>query len=430
MASVIACALMRRLRSDLRARIAIVLAALCIGNIGALGIILHTASEKMEEALVRQVVAEELEALIERAGSSAAPVLAGGPNLQYYVVRTAEARDHLPPAVRDLGAGHHDVGRGHDELHVAIREIDGTRYMVIYDSGQHEVREARFRNFLLFALCAAAGIAMVLGYWLAGLLTNQLTELASRVRTLTPGDEHAPLKRSNHDPEVAALAHALDDYHARLVEMMRREQEFTANASHELRTPITAIRTSCELLSADAALSAKTRVRIAMIDDAAKQMTERIEALLLLARRPRAELHEPVELRRCVEDTAAPFRDEIARKGLAFDVAIPEGEIVSLDRSALQLILANLIKNAVTYTERGYVRVSSDSHRITVADSGAGIPEEYRSQIFERYFRAESKPEGLGLGLAIVRRICDDFGWKIEFQSTLGAGSVFSLVFA
>ncbi|HYH42098.1 MAG TPA: HAMP domain-containing sensor histidine kinase [Burkholderiales bacterium] len=420
---------MRLPPADLRTRIAVVLAAICIAVVAVLGVMLFLASEDMQEGLVEQLVSEELDALIERAKAPAAPLSGGGPNLQYYVVRSSEANDRLPAVLRALPPGQHEVGRGDDERHVAVREVDGTRYVVVYDSGPHEVREARFRTLLLAALAVTAVVAMLLGHWLAGVLTRQLKYLATRVRTLTPGEACVPLERPGQDREVAALAHALDDYHARLTEMMHREQEFTANASHELRTPLTAIRTSCELLGADTTLGEKARSRIAMVDHAARQMTDRMEALLLLARAHQGELPEPVALRRCVEDTAAPFGDEIARKGLTLEIAIPEESVVTLDRKALQLVLANLIRNAVRYTDRGYVRVSCDGRRISVADSGAGIAPEHRSQVFERHYRAESKPEGLGLGLSIVRRICDDLGWKIDVQSTPGQGSTFSLVF-
>ncbi|MGZ8265635.1 MAG: sensor histidine kinase, partial [Burkholderiales bacterium] len=125
-----------------------------------------------------------------------------------------------------------------------------------------------------------------------------------------------------------------------------------------------------------------------------------------------------------------PYREEIARKGLAFEVAIDDGVLVQLDRKALQLVLANLIRNAVRYTDRGYIRISYDAPRVTVTDSGVGIAPEHQPQLFDRYFRADTRPEGLGLGLAIVRRICEDFGWKIEVRSNPGAGSAFSVVLA
>jgi signal transduction histidine kinase len=167
-----------------------------------------------------------------------------------------------------------------------------------------------------------------------------------------------------------------------------------------------------------------------MIDNAARQMTERIESLLLLARQRTPESLENVALRHCVDDAASPYKDEMNRKGLAFEVRIPDDAVLQLDRKALQLVLANLIKNAVVYTERGYVRVSYEGQRLTVSDSGPGIAPQHREQVFERYYRADRKPEGLGLGLAIVRRICEDLGWKIEVQSDPGAGSTFSVVFS
>ncbi len=308
--------------------------------------------------------------------------------------------------------------------------MEGTRYVVAYDESVHEARQARYSGLVYLSVGTAAVIAVILGYWLSGVLTRQLTQLASRVAALAPDEPHPPLERADHDREVAALAHALDAYHARALDMMAREQEFTANASHELRMPLTAIRTSCELLAADAGLGEKSRRRIEMIDGAALQMTECIESLLYLARQHRREVLEPVEMRRCIDAAASPCQDEIARKGLAFDVQVLDDAPLELDRKALQLVLANLIRNAVRYTEHGYVRVTYEARRLQVADSGPGITPEHLPQLFERYYRAENPSDGLGLGLAIVRRVCDDLGWKIEVASKPGAGSTFTVLFA
>lgn len=418
------------LKLNLRLRIAGVLAMVCLTIIGALGIALYMASEDMERVLVEQLVTEELESLIARAHVSDANLSHSGPNLQYYVLATPDDYRQLPPEMRGLGPGLHEIGRAENEKRIAIRDSQGRRYMVVYDEGPHEVREARFRQLLLLSLISAAIVATLLGYTLAGVLTRQLDNLASRVAVLALDEPHPPLERADQDPEVAALARALDQYHTRLIAMMHREQEFTANASHELRTPITAIRTSCELLMGGEGLSGKARTRVERIDDAARSMTDRIESLLLLARRGDQDTPEAVQLRRCVDDVAIPYRDELARKGLEFQLHVPHEAVLELDRKALQLVLANLIKNAVRYTERGFVRATYDANRLTISDSGPGIAPEHRQQVFERYYRADDKPQGLGLGLAIVRRICDDRGWQIEVQSELGAGSAFSVVFS
>jgi signal transduction histidine kinase len=417
-------------RIDLRLRIAAVLATVCIAVVGALGVTLYMASEEMEEGLVVQLVNEEMDALVQRAAALGASVPAGGPNLQYYVLRTPQDYEHIAPALHDLPPGQHEIGKGVDERHVAVRDVAGVRYIVSYDAGAHELREQSYQRLIVLALASAALVAVVLGYWLAGVLTQQLSELADAVKRLAPDERHPPLERSDHDREVAAVAHALDDYHLRIMDMIEREQEFTANASHELRTPLTAIRTSYELLAAESGLSDKGRTRLDMIGAAAEQMTDRIEALLYLARQHPAHVLETIELRECVTEAAAPCREEIARKGLAFEVPIEPDAVVTLDRKALQLVLANLIKNAVRYTERGFVRVSYDHRRVMVEDSGSGIAPQHLPRVFERFYRGTSDVDGLGLGLAIVRRICDDLGWKIEVESKPGVGSQFSVVLA
>jgi len=102
---------------------------------------------------------------------------------------------------------------------------------------------------------------------------------------------------------------------------------------------------------------------------------------------------------------------------------------VQLNRQALEIVLTNLIRNAVQHTERGFVRVSYAAGRLKVSDSGAGIAAGDAQRLFERFYRAANKREGFGLGLAIVKRVCDLYGWTIEVDSALGRGSEFSIGF-
>jgi signal transduction histidine kinase len=418
---------MRARRLDLRLRIAVAFAAVCIAVVGGLGVALYLASLEIEKALIQQIVAEELEFLMQR-GRTGAVVAAGGPNLQYYILRAPADYRRLPAKLRTLEPGNHEVGSGPDELHVAVRDSEGIRYVVVYDAGQHDARMQRFRHLLILSLGAVVIIALILGYWLAAVLTRQLTDLAARVKVLAPDEPHPPLEQPTHDREVAALAHALDQYHTRIVEMMQHEQEFTANASHELRTPLTAIRTSCELLALEPGLSEKGKFRLAMVARAAEQMTERMEALLLLARQHLPSGTETISVRECVDAAADPYRDDMAHKGLELQIDIPPEDTAQVDRKALQLVLANLIKNAVRYTDQGFVRVDYAAPRLRVTDSGPGIAPQHLPQLFDRYYRAEHERDGLGLGLAIVRRICEHLGWKVEVESTPGAGSSFTIV--
>jgi signal transduction histidine kinase len=413
----------------LRLRIALAFAAVCIVVVGALGVTLYTAADDMEEALVDQIVSEEVDHLIQRYRSTPDYRPAAGPNFAYHIVRTAEDAAQLPREVGGLPPGNHEIRVGPDERHVAVRHIDGVRFIVIYDVGPHEAREQQFKNVLLLSLASVATFALLLGYWLAGVLTRQLTELAQRVARLAPDEPYVPLARAEQDAEVAAVARALDDYRSRMTRMVRHEQEFTANASHELRTPLTAIRTSCELLLGEPMLPEKARARVQMIDEAARRMSEQLQTLLFIAREEVLNATEDVALAECVTEAAEAFRGEIGRKGIALEVAIDTMTVLTVNRQALHTVLVNLIRNAVQHTERGFIRVTFLAHRLTVADSGAGIASEHLPHLFERYYRAEDRGSGFGLGLAIVKRICDHYGWRVEVASEPGRGSGFAIVF-
>lgn len=418
------------MRHGLRLRIAIAFAITCIAVVSALGITLYTASDELEEALVNQIVSEEVDYLMQRhrADPSYQPV--AGPNLQYYILRAPAETAQLPEPLRALPPGNHGVGRGTDERHVAVRESDGTRFVVAYDTGPHELREQQFQRLLLLTLATLFVGAFVIGYWLAGVLTRQLTELAQRVSRLAPDTPHEPLARADQDREVAALARALDDYQQRIERMLRREQEFTANASHELRTPLTGIKTSCELLAAEPELNARARARVDMISAAADRMAEQIQALLFLAREQEPGAVQSVDLATCVTDAIAAGRAEAVRKGLRLESNVGSDVILQLDPRALHLVLTNLLGNALRHTDHGFIRIAYSTPRLTITDSGAGIAPEHLPRLFERFYRASDELEGLGLGLAIVRQVCDRNGWRVEVTSTPGTGSTFTLSLA
>jgi len=411
----------------LRMQVAAALAAACIGIAALIGLLLYKASEDLEDVLIDQIVGEELEALIHRAARGEFAGAQSGPNLEYYVVRAGD-RARLPQSLRTLSAGQHSIGSGEEERRIGVRDVGDMRYIVAYDAGAHALRERSFKVSLVLSIAAGALAALALGYWIAGVLTRSLTELAREVSALDPHRSHPSLARSGQQREVAILADALDRHHARFAELIRREQEFTADVSHELRTPLTTIRTSCELLAAEAALSEKGRLRLAAAAAAAEQMTERGETLLELARPDPPADREAVSLLASVRQAAEACSDEIARKGLRFELRIGEEASVRVERKALQVVIANLVRNAVQYTERGAVRVTFDGLRLTVADTGPGISDSQLPHVFDRYYRADTRPDGVGLGLAIVKRICEDCGWTIEAKSTLGAGSEFTLV--
>jgi len=415
---------------SLRTRVAAAVAITCIAVVGALALTLYTASEDLEETLVDQIVGEEMDFLIRHDLEHPDVARPPGPNLQYYVIRNSGDLLRVPEGLRSLSSGTHEIGSGINEQHVAVREIGGTRYIVAYDAGPHEVREQQFKNLVLLALGTIMVVAALLGYWVAGLITRQITELSSGVAKLDPGVTHAPLTKKGQDPEVAALAGALDQYQERILELLEHEKEFTGNASHELRTPLTAIVTSCELLESDPELHDRARTRITAIAAAAKRMTRQIEMLLFLARAQAVEVPETAALAELVNDAMEPLRSELERKRLGFHNEIAPDATVVVNYQALSVVVTNILRNAIQYTMHGDIRVQWQSPILVISDSGPGIPAGQRPLLFARHYRGSKVGDGFGLGLAIVKRVCDHCGWMVEVADAPGGGTSLRITLA
>jgi signal transduction histidine kinase len=417
-------------KHGLRLRVALAFAVFCIVVVGTLGVSIYIASDDIEEAHIEQIIETEMDYLLQRYRESSDFVPQVGSNLEKYIIHDPSDEAHLPSYLQGLNYRRHKVHRGPEEVRVAVRHVDGIKFLVAYEIGLHDQRQQELRLLIVLSLLSVVGVALVVGYLLAGLLVKQVTDLAERVRHLAPGDvQGAALIQPGQDEEVAQLAYALEDYQNRITRMLRREQEFTANISHELRTPITGILTSCELLATEPTFSERARARIGMIEAAATRMGEQLQALLFLAREQALGIMEPVAIAECVYDAAEPICAEIYRKRLTFEVAVEPKAVLTLNRQALHTALVNLLRNAVQYTERGFIRVSFSQNRISISDSGIGIEPSYLPLLYERFFRGSTQGEGLGIGLAIVKRICDHYGWIIGVESAPGKGATFHITF-
>ena len=252
----------------------------------------------------------------------------------------------------------------------------------------------------------------------------------------TLGAQHLLATAQPLDAGGAVLV-ILDVSRLRRLEAVRRD--FVANASHELKTPLTAIRGYSETLL-DPDLPPELRRRFAeTVRNHADRLQRVVDDLLDLSRIEsggwRAE-PEPVEVRAAVEQAFQPFADDLGRKQVAFDVDLaPGAEWVLADPLALNQILSNLLSNACRFTQEGgkiAVHARPDPAEagwivLEVSDTGSGIPAAHLPRIWERFYRvdaARSREEGgTGLGLAIVRHLVEAHGGRVDAESKLGEGT-------
>jgi two-component system phosphate regulon sensor histidine kinase PhoR len=220
----------------------------------------------------------------------------------------------------------------------------------------------------------------------------------------------------------------------------RVRQDFVANVSHELKTPLTSILGYAEtLLDGGLEDTARRREFVETIREQATRLQDIVQDLLVLAEleRPDAAFATgPVELGRLARSVTGALAPRAEKAGLTLGCACPDGEIVVLgERARLEQMLFNLVDNALKYTEEGGVRLKvhgEDSWAVLeVEDTGPGVPEGAKSRIFERFYRVDAarsrQVPGTGLGLSIVKHIVELHRGRIEVANLPGGGARFTL---
>jgi len=279
---------------------------------------------------------------------------------------------------------------------------------------------------------AFAIFSLLIGFWLSSRVMSPVSELAQRVRAMSRSGRPELLKSHFADDEVGQVAAALDDYSTRLTEMVQRDREFNADVSHELRTPLAVIASTTELLQGSTDLGDKPRERLKRIERAVRQSSELIDALLLLSRRERQAPTdgETTDVAKVVEQVVDAQRPHVANKPVEVRVEIEQPLATVAPSSVVAVALSNLIGNAFKYTAAGEVIVTVGHGRVTIEDTGPGIKPEDADKLFERGVRGTSVGKGGGLGLAIVRRLCELYGWNVTLAPRPQGGATATLEFA
>ncbi len=240
---------------------------------------------------------------------------------------------------------------------------------------------------------------------------------------------------------MQSLALTFNEMIERLDKAFKRQRRFVADASHELRTPVAAIRSMTDVM-----LAQRTPIEpeeyLAVLRDVnseAERLGHLINDLLALARTDENQAlleHEPVRLDLLVADVVATTEPLAAEKGITMEVLANEPATVLGDEVRLIQVIMNLIDNALTYTNAGgtvklEVVVQNNSAILTVRDTGIGIAPEHLEHIFERFYRVDPARSraagGTGLGLAIVEWIVRAHGGKITVASEVGHGTTLNV---
>jgi signal transduction histidine kinase len=260
--------------------------------------------------------------------------------------------------------------------------------------------------------------------------------MASAARKMEKGDYSVRVQTRSRD-EVGKLATAFNRMSGELENLEKSRRDLVANVSHELKTPITAIRAHLENLldGVEQPESSTLEVMLAQVE----RLGRLVDQLLDLSRLESGEMPlriEALPLHPLVDDLISEIGVALPGRGVRVDNRVPDDlPALSVDRERVHQVLFNLVDNAVRFTpDGGHVTVSArrqnGSVEVAVSDTGAGIPPEHLPRLFERFYRADPararEGGGTGIGLAIARSVVEAHGGQIRAESEPGHGSVFT----
>lgn len=419
-----------RLEVSLRTRVLAALFSLVALMMAAFTVSIVVFANVLEQELLARMVNEELREMIGEEALHGRAELDRHTGLRQWSADVGDEAS-LPAPIRTMQEGAREiVWTDGTDVFAGKRVHDGRTYAVVADISNVEWMERRLLQTSVAVFVAALLLSTMLALWLARAAPGPISTVVERLRGLDPARPSEVLTPDLPTDEARSIASAIDQYQRRITAMLEREQALTADISHELRTPISVIASSTELMLEEPGLSEPLRARATRIARAAARMRSVVDALLYLAREDASgtDAGTRVELGAVARDTLDLYRPVAESKGLELRTDFSGEHWVIAPSGAPAIVLRNLLENAIRHTERGTITIRLAPGRLAIEDTGVGLAGLDRLRIFERGYRGEAS-KGAGLGLDLIRRICERAGWTVSALDHVGGGAAFVIDF-
>lgn len=335
----------------------------------------------------------------------------------------------IPDYLRGLSPGFTEIDLG-DQAFYAYRQDRGpTSYFLVRDQSDFEAWEDRLEVVAVCGFIISIAASFVLGQLMVKKIIAPVRQLTFDVRDrekLLSGQP--PLVSRYAEDEVGDLAKAFDSTIGLLHQALQRESLFTSDVSHELRTSLMVVRSSCDILKVQQGLGASALQRLDMIAGATDEMQALVDCFLALARRQETTFQKST-LHGIVAERVEGWR-ELARDHLLGFVLVDETTAENRGRHypevLLRTVLNNLIRNAVQHAGSGEVTLLLTADGFEVRDTGQGIPGgEWSALSSPERGPLSSSPQSIGVGLSLVGRVCERMGWQVAFRDNQPRGCRF-----
>lgn len=418
-----------KLEMSLTHRVTWAMAVMVAVSVGLMAVMAYSVMYDQEDELADQLLSIEMHRLIERLDggdlTTSANVIELGRGVRAWVGDAAR-RGAQPDALRELPlGGPYEIETDTMVLHALLADSVHGRILLMFDASANEHRVSQFGLILmlLWAVCA------VVGLWLARLVGRAVVEpIRSATERIASWDPDTAIDSPIDVPgtdEPGRLIEAFNRMQDRVDRSMARQREFASNLSHEVRTPLSALRTDIEMITLDGDAHAPCQNRLKRMLETIDEISATVASTRALSEPQAARHRQQLNLAELVTEVLEGLRARADLSGLHMINAIGAPHLVSVDRYALLIVLRNLIGNAIEHAAPATLTLALQEGALTIADDGPGISEQALPFIFERYHRGRYSDESFiadrseprGLGLAIARRICQQQGWLIAVSS-------------
>lgn len=303
-------------------------------------------------------------------------------------------------------------------------------YLVAEVSQNLLVRPIRDGVIQFFLICG--GILSLVAFFIAWRLGRKtatpLKQLADLVDGVAPENIPSTFAHNFPNNEIGILARTLENSMQQISKALEREKCFTRDTSHELRTPVAIIKNAVEVYHSKNNENDDNQQLISRISDAAMQMEQTVNTLLILAREEHnSENKTQIQLLPLVEQSILDHSYILNGKAVEVDVTNNCNTRIHAQSGMLKVLLDNLLSNAFQYTDIGEVNVDFINNQLVISDTGPGIEGNISSLVTAPAVKG-SQSTGYGFGLSIVKRLCEHQGWQLTVESN--KGTVVSVLFA
>lgn len=296
---------------------------------------------------------------------------------------------------------------------------------------------ALFRTETAMATGIIVLIGSVITYFAAGYMLKPIQKLSGEIKKRNINNFAEPLKVPQSSDEIQELAVSFNQLLAEVQHSFQIQKQFSADAAHELRTPLAVLQTKIDVFSMDKTLDDETQIFMDTLREQVERLTALIDDLLLFSRDLPLENMEIVHLQPLLIDVMNELTELAEEKNMKINLNCSNEAVYGQDR-LLERVFYNLLENAVKYSPDGTtisVSVKQEEGKIIVlfADQGEGIPADFRKDIFEPFFRIDKSRSrsvgGNGLGLAVCKKILNRHNAEISVDTNIPKGSVFQIIF-